>query len=836
MNRINQNSFTKAVALSCVALLLSVGSAFSSPESPTEPSLIADNVSQKTIRFVQIPSGTYRMGGGAEEIVADALPRHEVTLSQAFEMSVEPVSYEAYRVFCEKTRRGAPDAENDRGYIVGISWYDAEAFCDWLNTAEGANYLKATGAGEGNFTYRLPTEAEWEYCARNAKPFGVDRMCDLTLREWCWDWYAPYTDRAVTDPQGPPEGMFKVVRGGYIDNPSRYNEYQLDLWRRASLPPNYRHATADQFNDFGRHNVGFRLVRSKQPLTNVISKELAAEIAADKPLVTLFVKQENNQGNATIKDSAPYFRKRYIFTAPPDNATHEEIVSMGLDPVLRNHHHSPGFTICPNGDLLVTYYSSYHEYDAEVGLVSMRLRYGTEEWDMADIFINPVGVNDHAPLIMTTDDGVIHHFWGWEQLAPHAYPFQYISSYDNGATWTEVNFPVFNSVADRFDRQPINSAFWAKDGYFYMASDGNCYQQSCSVLWRTKDMETWENPKGRTGGRHTTAVELKDGSILGLGGKNSQINGYMPQSISKDHGDTWEVTQSVFPAYAGGQRPALARLQSGLLVMSGDWIGSRGARPYPDEDKRHGIYVAYSADEGATWTFKTIPGSQRNKSADRSYHTVGYSAIQQAEDGMIHLITSRTHPCIHFCFNEAWLLDLDANAEPATEYGWRPAVGDNTTLMSNTAKRIAKVETYRENYPSTSQVRYEYSGGTADDGRFLLHGPERWYYPSGKLMMECNYNLGNRSGRYAYYTEAGSRIWEWDYKPDGLVVYRTFYPDEPDGKLKSVAAFRDNIAEGCAQTYSRAGVLLKEVWYEDGKLARTTNLRTETPADISKIY
>ena len=778
------------------------------------------------------------MGGGTEEIVADALPRHDVTLSESFEISVEPVSYEAFRTFCEKTGRGNPDAENDRGYIVGISWEDARAFCDWLNTAEGAAYLKAAGAGEGNFIYRLPTEAEWEYCARNAKAFGVDRMCDLLLREWCQDWYAPYTDRPVTDPQGPPEGMFKVVRGGYMDNPSRYNDYPLDLWRRASLPPNFRHDPRDKFNDFGRHNVGFRLVRSKTPLTGRVSQEQAAEIAADKPLVTLFVKQQNNQGNTHVsgQDSRPYFRKRYIFTAPPDNATHDEIVSLGLDPVLRNHHHSPGFTVCPNGDLLVTYYSSYHEYDAEVGLVSMRLRYGTEEWDMADIFINPVGLNDHAPLIATTEDGAIHHFWGWEQSSPHAYPFQYITSYDNGATWGPVQFPVFSNKADRFDRQPINSAFRAKDGYFYMASDGNCEKASCSVLWRTKDMKVWENPKGRTGGRHTTVVELKDGSLLGLGGKNSQINGYMPQSISKDHGDTWEISQSVFPAYAGGQRPSVTRLQSGLLVMCGDYIGSRGARPYPDDDPRSGIYVAYSSDEGATWTFKTLPGTQPNKSPDRSYHTVGYSACQQSEDGLIHLITSRVHPCVHYCFNEAWLLDPDANAGPATKYGWRPAVGDNATLMSSTAKRIEKVETYRENYPSSSQVQYEYSGGTADDGRFLLHGPERWYYPSGALMMECNYVLGKRAGRYAYYTEAGARIWEWDYKPDGLVVYRTFYPDEPDGRLKSVAAFRNNIAEGCAQTYSRTGALLKETWYENGHISRVTNLRTETTARIEELY
>ena len=832
MNKIIKKSFGNAVAITCVVTLFFVGT-FGQNNMHAQG---MNNLSQKTFRFVEIPSGTFRMGGGVEEQVADALPRHDVKLSEAFEISVEPVSFEAYKVFSEKARKAAPDTENDRGYVVGVSWYDAQAFCDWLNTAEGANYIRGEGSGEA-FIYRLPTEAEWEYCARNAKRFGIDRMCDLLLREWCWDWYAPYTSRPVTDPQGPPEGMYKVVRGGYIDNPDRYNEYPLDLWRRAALPPNYRHDPLDTYNDFGRHNIGFRIIRAKLPLAmSQISDVQAAEIAAAKPLVTLFVKQQNNQPNTLIagKDSQPYFRKRYIFTVPPDNSTHEEIVSLGLDQLFRNHHHSPGFTICPNGDLLVSFYSSYHEYDAEVGQASMRLRYGAEEWDLASILINPVGVNDHAPLIMTTDDGVIHHFWGWEQLST-SYPFQYISSGDNGATWGPVNFPVFSNVADRFDRQPINSAFWAKDGYFYVASDGNCERESCTVLWRTKDMKTWENPKGRTGGRHTTAVELKDGSILGLGGKNSNINGFMPQSISRDHGDTWEVTQSPFPALGGGQRPTVTRLQSGLLLMCGDYLNTRLPRPYENDDPRKGAYLAYSSDEGATWTFKSLPGTQPDKNGSRP-ETVGYSVCKQAEDGLIHIITSRVHPCVHLCFNEAWLLDPDVNAGAITKYGWRPPVGDDDLLMSKTGQRIDKVETYSENDPSTNRLKYEYSGGRADDGRFLLHGPERWYYPSGALMMECNYVLGNRSGRYAYYTEKGARLWEWDYKPDGLAVYRTFYPDGANGRLKSVAAFRGNFAQGCAQTYSPTGALLKEVWYEQGRISRVTDLRNEKPASIAEIY
>jgi hypothetical protein len=785
------------------------------------------------------------MGGGSEELCADALPRHEVELRDAFEISAEPVSYELFDEFYRRTRGLSADVENDRGYAVGVSWYDAENFCEWLNTPKAINFAEPAVSGgvrDGSCVYRMPTEAEWEYCARNARCFGVDRMCDLSLREWCRDWYGPYTDLTVANPQGPAEGMFKVVRGGFLDSPDRYNEYPLDVWRRGSLPPNYRHDPLDKYNDFGRHNIGFRVVRAKLPVAGragATESDLAAAMSAAKPLATLFVKQRDNQDETRLsgKGVRPYFRKRYLFTVPPDNSTHEEIAAFGLDPVLRDHHHSPGFAVCPNGDLLVSMYSSYHEYDAEAGLATVRLRYGAEEWDLPGIFINPVGVNDHAPLLVTTGDGALHHFWGWQQL-PNSYPFQFISSCDNGATWSPVRFPRFMNKAERVVRQPINTAFRARDGNFYLACDaeGREKGEACSVLWRTKDMEVWENPPGRTAGRHTTAVELRDGSLLALGGKNSDINGYMPQALSRDHGDTWEVSATPFPALSSGQRPCVIRLQSGRLLMCGDYQNKQGRRPYPPEDPRWGSYAAYSEDDGVNWTFKTLPGAQaRKKDADLfgGAHTLGYTVCRQSRDGLIHIITSNNQPCLHLCFNEAWLLDPAANAGPALKDGWRAAAGDDAELMRSAATRIEKVETYREYY-SDGGLKCEYSGGRADDGRFLLHGPERWYYPSGTLMMECCYALGNRVGRYIYYGEAGAPVWEWEYKPEGLAVYRSFHAGETRGCPRSTAAFRNRFAEGCARTFARNGELLKEVWYERGRIVRVTDLRKETPALIGK--
>src|SRR5439155_5647188 len=97
------------------------------------------------------------------------------------------------------------------------TWDQAVAFCRWLSDKEGK-------------TYRLPTEAEWEYACRagtttafstgdsldakqanvggkKALPVGVFAanawgLCDMhgNVAEWCHDWYGPYEAGEALDP------------------------------------------------------------------------------------------------------------------------------------------------------------------------------------------------------------------------------------------------------------------------------------------------------------------------------------------------------------------------------------------------------------------------------------------------------------------------------------------------------------------------------------------------------------------------------------------------------------------------------------------------------------
>lgn len=758
-----------------------------------------DYVNSQGVRMVYVPSAEFKMGGGDWEKCPDGLPVHEVRLTRPFWMADTPVTQECFDRFWKETHGDDPDTKAYRGYVLGVSYYEAAQFCQWLSEKEGIQY-------------RLPTEAEWEYSARHSTQLDVDRMCDSHIREWCMDWYAPYTDEEAVDPAGSRSGLYKCIRGGYLDNPARYNEQPLELWMRCALPPSYRHLREDKNNEFGRHFIGFRVVCGELP-----------KPSAEDPtsLVCMGVHQNTESYKKTAPDaSKPYYRKRYLFPVPPDNATNEEIRCSGFSASFRHHHHSPGFTAAPNGDLVFSVYSTYHEYDAEAGLAGARLRKGCDEWEMPDMFLNPVGVNDHAPLMFTDTDGTIYHFWGWQQLSD-SFPFQYTYSKDNGATWSGVQFPYFAEKAERVVRQPINTCIRAKDGTFYLASDAS--DGSCSVLWRSHDnMKTWENPKARTAGRHTTAVELKNGSILALGGKNSNIDGYMPQAITRDGGDSYTVSKTPFPALNSGQRPCVQRLASGRLIMCGDYQDKMGRQPEGVTEK--GCYAAWSDDEGNSWHFKKLWGTQTRKKTPYLFaggHVLGYCVVRQSADGMIHLVASNVHPLLHFEFNEAWLLSEETQSPSEEE------------LMKSHATCYPQgTEEFREYYENGT-LRSLYHGGVADDGRFLMDGEELQYYEDGSLMSRGHFHLGKRVGEYIYYDVQGYPVWKWEYKGE-KAVYQTYHSHSE--KIRTICTYVGRMADGVAQTLDRDGKVTAEVTYEKGRIVDRTNLQIEPPAPMGEIF
>ena len=201
-----------------------------------------------TIRFAEIPAGWFYMGSGGPGADYDETPIHKVVISRPFRMSVTEITNAQYEAFDPSHRalRGKQGfSSGDNEAVIFVDWHQADAFCRWLSEKEGR-------------TYRLPTEAEWEYACRAGScmhySFG-DRLpkaalknqeehhsfipVDLTVaqsapnafglydmhgnvEEWCYDWYGPYFRGDQTDPVGYADGFYKVTRGGSHSTPVEY--------------------------------------------------------------------------------------------------------------------------------------------------------------------------------------------------------------------------------------------------------------------------------------------------------------------------------------------------------------------------------------------------------------------------------------------------------------------------------------------------------------------------------------------------------------------------------------------------------------------------------------
>lgn len=204
------------------------------------------------MRMVYVQGGTFSMGSKEKPMweVPDDIPVHSVTLSDFYigQYEVTQAQWEAVMGTTiyqqqKKTTYRSLYGVGDNYPMYYVSWEEAQAFCAKLSEATGK-------------TYRLPTEAEWEYAARGGqnndgteyagsndvekvawhgggwgesnsggkthpvglkKPNGWD-LYDMSgnVCEWCSDWYDRdyYSYSPSVNPQGPENGSYRVYRGG----------------------------------------------------------------------------------------------------------------------------------------------------------------------------------------------------------------------------------------------------------------------------------------------------------------------------------------------------------------------------------------------------------------------------------------------------------------------------------------------------------------------------------------------------------------------------------------------------------------------------------------------
>ena len=368
----------------------------------------------------------------------------------------------------------------------------------------------------------------------------------------------------------------------------------------------------------------------------------------------------------------------------------------------------------------------------------------------------------------------MHLFLGG--LGMQGVPFLWATSKDNWASWDDLKAVAPGVDPGGYTAQPINTAFRLSDGAMYLSMDAI---GASSMLWESRDDgRTWQDTGGRTAGRHTVFVPLGDGSILGLGGKNSNIDGYSPQVISRDRGRTWEAkSRTPFPALASNQRPSLVRLESGRLFLAADYQDWNGKQPPAVRER--GSFVALSEDDGRTWRMKKLPGTlpHEARQAPDKPGTIGYSVARQAPDGVIHLITTMNHPSLHFEMNEAWILDAATGMPP--ESAPRAA-----------GPRMRR----RENWPD-GRTRAITGGRIGADGRFLLDGEQEFCTPAGRRQYRVAYRMGRKAGMETFYGDHGRVLWQREHRPDGASVLTRFWPG---GSRRSVSHWRGVRAEGVA--------------------------------------
>ena len=214
--------------------------------------------------LVPIPAGTFLMG--SNEGQDNERPIHRVTID-AFHLAAHQVTNADYVPFLRHTAKLSPPFWQDPNFshpqqpVVGVSWHDAIAYCEWLKTMTGR-------------PYHLPTEAEWEGAARGGvegarfpwgdappeslpnyaqrwqtgpepvgqsapNPYGLFDIC-ANVHEWCADWYAAdyYATSPELNPRGPNSGTRRASRGGSW----RHHIKVSRCASRSSIPPQFQYA------------------------------------------------------------------------------------------------------------------------------------------------------------------------------------------------------------------------------------------------------------------------------------------------------------------------------------------------------------------------------------------------------------------------------------------------------------------------------------------------------------------------------------------------------------------------------------------------------------------
>jgi len=541
---------------------------------------------------------------------------------------------------------------------------------------------------------------------------------------------------------------------------------------------------------------GFTVDERSAAQFNVSLRE-SAETLSGSRMAHRALKQTTEAARRGPSADNPHFAVRFAMPIPPENDTNLIGALLGLDANVLAHNHSPGFAVLPNGDVLAIYFSAegprgHNERAASARFVQARLRHGAEEWDLPELFFHTRDFNDQSALLWI--DGSTVRFFGGGRENPMM--FKIAASEDNGAHW-KLSLPILEAPPKDFTAQPIVNAFRDPRGSMYFAMDA---EDDNSFLWRSSDQGvTWRDMGGRTGGRHSTMALLSDGNtLLSIGGKNTAVNGFTPQNISTNWGATWsESTSTIFSPLGGNQRPHLIRLANGHLCFVTDSYHRRKEELPPGWTHGAGAFVAISRDDGMTWRVKRLPVELPHE-ADRARGTLGYASVAQAPNGVIHVLATMTHPCLHYEFNEAWVFSDRAEGELDVDG--------------------ARVEQFAENHANGKQ-RVSWSAEITKAGSYRLHGKEISYYDNGQKERETTYIRGRKSGIETLWTRDGKKIWVWERDVEKNTAVWTHYWPNGRKRVESHWNLKPRARDAARHFVGLEAHGKATHWSEDGKVS-----------------
>jgi iron(II)-dependent oxidoreductase len=214
--------------------------------------------------MVRIPEGWFWMGSDCGQ--DNERPVHRVWVDE-FLLARCQVTNAEYGEFVRETGISPPPFWQDSNFnhprqpVVGVSWFEAVQYCEWLKP-------------RSHLECHLPTEAEWERAARGGRegklypwgdeppqslpdyaqrwrtgpepvgnyapnPFGVYDIAE-NVHEWCSDWYQAnyYRESPERNPRGPENGQRRASRGGSW----RHHIKVSRCAARSSIPPEFHYA------------------------------------------------------------------------------------------------------------------------------------------------------------------------------------------------------------------------------------------------------------------------------------------------------------------------------------------------------------------------------------------------------------------------------------------------------------------------------------------------------------------------------------------------------------------------------------------------------------------